>query len=202
MVGRTDNVLCWHLLCSFSCPCLRLYCRKAIALYEVGSVCLGDAMSWKGISNNEVKQKEILLTQLFICIYFYIVKGKKRRLLKYHYIVCYLFGLITQVIQLFHEKCSVNTALKFEIIKYSGSTLRHKSYLSTYLHLVLIVLSLYNTKMMKYKLEIHTKAYSYFSGWVLSRYSFLTFICTLYSLRVIYFKTTTISKDVWPRQSK
>lgn len=91
-------------------------------------------------------------------------------------------------------------ALKLEVIKCSGSRLRHKAYLSTCLHLVLIILSSYNIKMMKYKLEIHTKAYSYFSSRVLSRYSFFTFFCTQCSLRVIYFKTTMISRDIWPRQ--
>lgn len=49
---------------------------------------------------------------------------------------------------------------------------------------------------MKYKLEIHTKVYSYFSSWVLGRYSFFTFFCTQYSFRVIYLKTTMISKDI------
>lgn len=117
-------------------------------------------------------------------------------LLKCHYIVCYLSGLIIQVTQLFHAKCNVNTALKFEIIKNSGSTLRQKAYLSTCLHLVLIILSLHNIKMMTYKLEKHTKAYSYFSSWVLGRDSFFTFFCTRYSLSVICFKTTMISKDI------
>jgi len=68
--------------------------------------------------------------------------------------------------QWFHAKYSINTALKFEIIKYSGSTLRPKAYLSTCLHLVLIILSLYNIKMMKCKMEIHTEAYSHLGSWV------------------------------------
>lgn len=93
-------------------------------------------------------------------------------------------------------------ALKPEIIKSSGSRLRHKTYLSTCLHLVLIILSLYNIKM-NYKWEIRTKTYSYFSSGVLSRYSFFAFFCTFWcSLRVIYFKTIMISRGIWPRQDR
>lgn len=72
--------------------------------------------------------------------------------------------------ELLHNLCdcsmqtSVNAALKFEIISYSGSTLRHEAYLLTCLHLVLvlIILSSYNIKNEKYKLEIHTKALQLF----------------------------------------
>lgn len=101
--------------------------------------------------------------------------------------------LLTQAVQLFHANVA---ALKLEIIECSGSRLRHKAYLSTCLHLVLIILSLYNIKMMNYKWEIHKKAYSYFSRRVLSRYSFFTSFCIQHSLRVIYFKTTIISRDI------
>lgn len=74
--------------------------------------------------------------------------------------------------ELLHNLCdcsmqnSINAALKFEIISYSGSTLRNKAYLPACLHLVLvpIILSLYNIKNEKYKLEIHTKVFYWLSA--------------------------------------
>lgn len=136
MVHRTDTCCadCYAVSAVHIQECVagkQLSCTRS-GVFALQRLSLG-----KESRKNEVKQGDLsgTIVHLYLLLRCYEEKESTVKM------PCYLSGLITRVIRLFHAKCSINTALEFEIIKHSGSTLRHKAYLSTCLHLVLVILS-------------------------------------------------------------